>query len=385
VVSAGDDGGMLAVTLPVPTGSLSVEGVTYVPPGTSAIVLQGVSLSASPGECVGIIGPSGAGKSTLARLMMGVNPPTMGRVRVDGADIALWMRAGGARRLGYLPQEVELFEGTIRDNIARLGEADIDSVVEAARLVGLHDAVMQLPLGYDTPIGGHGVRLSGGQRQCLGLARAFFDSPQLVVLDEPNANLDETGEQALYRAVEKMKAVGTTIIVITHRFGILNVTDKIAVMRGGVISAFGTSEEIYDRFFRQPTQHAPPTPATPAKIVAERDELQANEPEGEAETSLEPEAEVETAPEPETATEPEAEAETVPEPETKACAETAPEPDADAAQPAPEASDRAATETAGPAQQTPRDAVAAAVTRKRSGLPRAVPLSVRPVCLNGEV
>lgn len=236
--------------LPAPVGSLAIENVTYVPPGTNSIVLQGVSLRIAPGECLGVIGPSGAGKSTLARMMMGVGTPTMGRVRVDGADIGLWMRAGGARHLGYLPQEVELFEGTVKENIARLGEADTQSVVEAAQLVGLHETIMGLPLGYDTPIGGRGVRLSGGQRQCVGLARAFFGGPRLVVLDEPNANLDDTGEQALHRAVEAMKARGTTIVVITHRFGILNVTDKIAVMRAGTISAYGTSAEIYERFFR---------------------------------------------------------------------------------------------------------------------------------------
>ncbi|HSP23617.1 MAG TPA: type I secretion system permease/ATPase, partial [Saliniramus sp.] len=207
--------------LPRPTGALSIEGVTFVPPGSTSLVLQNITLRIAPGECVGVIGPSGAGKSTLARVIMGISTPTMGRVRLDGADIGLWLQTGGARHLGYLPQEVELFEGSIKDNIARLqDDADDEEVISAAKLVGLHEVIMQLPQAYDTQIGEAGLRLSGGQRQCLGVARAFFGSPRLVVLDEPNANLDDDGERALFRAVEQMKAAGTTIIVITHRFGI---------------------------------------------------------------------------------------------------------------------------------------------------------------------
>ncbi|WP_230532615.1 type I secretion system permease/ATPase [Microvirga roseola] len=251
-----------AFPLSRPAGSLTVDNLTFVPPGSTNLVLQAVSIRLSPGECIGIIGPSGAGKSTLARMIMGISTPTMGRVRLDGADIALWLHGGGAKYLGYLPQEIELFEGTIKDNIARLRDAEPEEVIRAAKLVGLHDTIMQLPRGYDTQIGEGGFRLSGGQRQSLGLARAFFGSPQLVVLDEPNANLDDTGEQALYHAVEQMKAAGTSVIIITHRFGILNVTDKIAVMRGGTVSAFGTSDEIYQKYFRK--MRAEPGPSETA-------------------------------------------------------------------------------------------------------------------------
>lgn len=256
------DGTAEAFGLPEPEGLLTVDGLTYVPPGSNALVLQGISFSVAPGECVGIIGPSGAGKTTLARIIMGISKPTMGRVRLDGADISQWLQADGAKHLGYLPQEVELFEGSIKDNIARLRDADTEDVVQAAQLVGLHNAIMQLPRGYDTLIGEGGFRLSGGQRQCLGLARAFFGSPHLVVLDEPNANLDDYGEKALYRAVERMKASGTSIIIITHRLGILNTADKIAVMGGGTIKAFGSAQEIYNKFFRKPDtadrESAPP-------------------------------------------------------------------------------------------------------------------------------
>lgn len=235
--------------LPAPRGAVSVDAVTFVPQGTNQLVLQNLTLQITPGECVGVIGPSGAGKSTLARLIMGVISPSIGRVRLDGADIALWIKGGGSRHLGYLPQEVELFDGSVRDNIARLADADPRAVVEAATLAGVHDVILQLPDGYDTHLGDGGPMLSGGQRQLIGLARAFFGSPSLIVLDEPNAHLDEAGEKALHHAVQQVKARGATIIVITHRFGILDLCDKVAILRQGMLGACGTSEEIYQRYF----------------------------------------------------------------------------------------------------------------------------------------
>jgi ATP-binding cassette subfamily C protein len=263
-----DDRARPAFPLPRPSGALSIENVTFVPPGTTTLVLQGVSLRVAPGECLGVVGPSGAGKSTLARMIMGIATPTMGRVRLDGADIGVWLETGGARHLGYLPQEIELFEGSIRDNIARLRNADPEAVVEAARLVGLHETIMRMPRGYDTQIEHGGLRLSGGQRQCLGLARAFFGSPRLIVLDEPNSNLDDNGEQALHRAVERMKAAGATIVILTHRLGILDATDKIAILRGGTLSAFGRSDEIYETYFRKLAAAPPPVEAAaPAGAV----------------------------------------------------------------------------------------------------------------------
>jgi ATP-binding cassette subfamily C protein len=245
--------GETTLSLPRPTGGIAVENVSFVPTGTANLVLQGITLSLQPGECLGVIGPSGAGKSTLGRMIAGIATPTMGRVRLDGAEMSLWLDAGCARYLGYLPQEVELFEGSVKDNIARLGDAEAETVIAAAKLVGLHDAILRLPRGYDTTIGGAaGIHLSGGQRQSIGLARAFFGAPQVLLLDEPNSSLDEAGEQLLYRALEQQKAAGKTIIIITHRLGILDLTDKIAVLRGGLLSAFGSSEDIYQRFFKRP-------------------------------------------------------------------------------------------------------------------------------------
>ena len=240
------------IRLPRPAGKLTIDNVSYVIPGSGRLVLQGVSLSLEPGECLGVIGPSGAGKSTLGRLIAGVVTPTMGRVRLDGADVSTWLHGNGGSFFGYLPQGVELFEGSIKQNIARLGDADSEEIIEVGKLAGLHEGILALPRGYDTEIGDAAVSLSGGQLQGIGLARAFFGSPQLVLLDEPNSNLDSAGENALYGAIERMKAAGTTIIIITHRLSILDTTDKIAILRNGMVSAFGTSAEIYERFFKPP-------------------------------------------------------------------------------------------------------------------------------------
>lgn len=196
---------------------------------------------------LGVVGPSGAGKSTLGRLIAGTVPPTTGHVRLDGADVGVWMASGGHRYFGYLPQDVELFAGTVAENISRLSEASSADVIAAARLVDLHDTVMRLPRGYDTHIGEGGARLSGGQRQKLGLARAFFGDPRLIILDEPNASLDPEGEEALRRAIDEMKSRGATIIVIAQRLGILSVADNVLVLDNGMVNAYGERREIAER------------------------------------------------------------------------------------------------------------------------------------------
>ena len=235
------------MALPRPEGELYVERVSYVPPGADAPTLRGISFELAPGEVLGIIGPSAAGKSTLARLIAGTWLPTAGNVRLDGADINVWLDSGGSHHLGYLPQDIELFAGTVRENIARLAETSPEDVIEAARLAGLHETIMRLPRGYDSEIGDGGLRLSGGQRQRIGLARALFGKPRLVVLDEPNASLDYDGEEALMHAIAHLKVLGTTVVVIAHRPSILGLADKLLVLRNGAIDVFGERSEVIAR------------------------------------------------------------------------------------------------------------------------------------------
>ena len=233
-----------------PKGSLVVNNVGAAVPGTGHLMLRGVSFRLAPGECLGIIGPSGSGKSTLGRIIAGVGAPTTGSVRLDHADLVS-VRDKAGWRLGYLPQDIDLFGETVKDVIARLDGADLQKVVAAAKLTGLHEPILGLPQAYDTVVAG-GISLSRGFRQRLGLARAFYGDPHLVVLDEPNASLDSLGERVLFDAIEEMKAANTIVVVITHRIGILAATDKIAIMQGGAISAFGDSEEIYGRYLARP-------------------------------------------------------------------------------------------------------------------------------------
>src|SRR6185437_1471805 len=230
--------------LPEPEGELSVERVGFVPPGSDVPTLRGVSFRLTPGEVLGVIGPSAAGKSTLARLIAGCWDPTTGNVRLDGADIGVWLDSDGASHIGYLPQDIELFAGTVRENIGRLGEADPNDVIEAAKLAGLHETIMRLPRGYDTEIGDAGLKLSGGQRQRIALARAVFGAPRLIVLDEPNSSLDFEGEEALLQGIAHLKAGGTTVIVIAHRPSILQLADRLLVLRNGVVDLFGEKGEV---------------------------------------------------------------------------------------------------------------------------------------------
>jgi ATP-binding cassette subfamily C protein len=233
-------------TKPTPRtqGDLKVDRLVFAPPGSDVPVLKGVSFQLSPGEVLGIVGPSAAGKSTLARMLIGVTKPTTGGVYLDGNNVYLWERGSFGDMVGYLPQSVSLLDGTIRDNIARMRDADPRLVLEAARLADVHDMIGRLPLGYDTRLGDGGYLLSGGQRQRIGLARALYGRPRLIVLDEPNANLDTDGERALIRAIEALRADGAIIVLIAHRPSIMQAADKIMVLQEGKISQFGPRSAI---------------------------------------------------------------------------------------------------------------------------------------------
>lgn len=233
--------------LPAPRGVLSVENLMASPPGVQAPVLKGVSFSAAPGEILGIVGPSASGKSTLARNLVGVWPAMAGKVRLDGADIYAWDKIELGPHIGYLPQDVELFDGTVAENIARFGELDSPRIVRAAQIAGVHDMVLRLPQGYDTPLGAGGSSLSGGQRQRVGLARAMYGDPAFVVLDEPNSNLDDVGEAALLQALAIFKQLGKTVVVITHRPSVLNGVDKLLVLRDGVVVLFGPRQDVLNK------------------------------------------------------------------------------------------------------------------------------------------
>jgi PrtD family type I secretion system ABC transporter len=230
--------------LPRPEGALSVERVVGVPPGSNKPVVKGITFSIGAGEALGIIGPSAAGKSTLARMLVGIWKPASGHVRLDGADVADWDHRQLGPYIGYLPQDVELFDGTVAENIARFTEPDPEAVIAAAQLAGVHDMILRFENGYDTRIGEAGAILSGGQRQRVGLARAVYKRPALVVLDEPNANLDGQGEEALKRALTALKEGGTTVILVAHRPSIVSVLDKLLVVRDGQVEEFGPLAEV---------------------------------------------------------------------------------------------------------------------------------------------
>ena len=232
------------MSLPAPTGKLSAEQVMVVPPGSKNIVVRGVNMELNAGEALGIVGPSASGKSCLARALLGIWPTHSGKVRLDGADIFAWNRAELGPYVGYLPQDIELFDGSISENICRFGDVDPDKVVEAAKTAGVHELILHLPQGYDTIIGGSGGILSGGQRQRIGLARAIYGSPKYLVLDEPNSNLDDQGERELVEAIRRIKSEGATVIIITHRTMVLQCVDKILVMRDGAASHFGPRDQV---------------------------------------------------------------------------------------------------------------------------------------------
>lgn len=231
--------------LPVPTGALSVEGLTYMAPGVGTPILRAVSFRVAPGEMLAIIGPSASGKTTLSRLLVGVLKPTQGHVRLDGADVFDWARSDFGGNVGYLPQDVELLPGSIRTNISRFARDVTDEeVIRAAMEADCHQMIMQLDLGYDFVLSDGGLQLSGGQRQRVGLARALFRNPRFVVLDEPNASLDTQGDAALARAIEELKRRGVTTIVISHRSNLLRLADKVLVLQEGRASRFGNARAV---------------------------------------------------------------------------------------------------------------------------------------------
>jgi len=232
------------MSLPAPEGKLGVEHVVVFPPGSQLPAVKGVSLNLDAGEILGIVGPSASGKSSLARALLGIWPARSGKVRLDGADIASWDRAELGPYIGYLPQDIELFSGSISENISRFGELSPEKIVEAAKLSGVHEMILGLPQGYDTVIGGAGGVLSGGQRQRIGLARAVYNNPKLMILDEPNSNLDDQGEKELVEAINRIKQVGCTVIVITHRTMVLKCVDKILIMKDGLAVAFGPKDDV---------------------------------------------------------------------------------------------------------------------------------------------
>ena len=233
-----------AMPLPAPKGFLQAEAVVAGAPGSPLAILRGVTFALQPGEVLAVVGPSASGKTTLARLLVGLWPAASGKVRLDGVDVFAWDKAELGPNVGYLPQDVELFDGTLSENIARFGELEPAKVQAAAKAVGLHEFILALPQGYDSPVGREGAMLSGGQRQRVGLARAIYGDPVFVVLDEPNSSLDETGDAALSAAILQLKAQGTTFVVMTHRTSILSVVDKMLVLREGQVQAFGPRDEV---------------------------------------------------------------------------------------------------------------------------------------------
>jgi ATP-binding cassette, subfamily C, type I secretion system permease/ATPase len=244
------------LTLPRPKGRLSVEGVTYAPPLSSKPILRGVTFAIEPGEVLGVIGPSGAGKSTLSRHLVGVLAPSAGAVRLDGADVSNWVKTSLGQHVGYLPQDIELFADTVAANISRFQEGEDRDVILAARMADVHEMILRLPDGYDTQVGEGGAILSGGYRQRIGLARAIFANPSLLVLDEPSSNLDSEGDAALADCILQLKKRGTTVVIVSHRPSTIGVVDKILVLRDGVAEMFGPRAEIMSRLTRAVPVHA---------------------------------------------------------------------------------------------------------------------------------
>ena len=245
VLADGGAGKRETMPLPCHEGRLTVDRLVYIPPGIDRPVLRGVSFAIEPGEALGIIGPSGAGKSTLARLVTGICEPTAGGVYLDGHSTFLWEREDFGRHVGFVPQTVTLLDGTVAENIARMrADADPAAVIEIAKRAGLHETIMRLPFGYATRVGEAGFVLSGGQRQRLALARALFGNPKLVVLDEPNANLDEEGERVLIDAIDAAREAGAAVMVIAHRPSIIAGVDKLLVLKDGLVDKFGAREAV---------------------------------------------------------------------------------------------------------------------------------------------
>lgn len=253
--------------LPAPQGELRVEQAVFGIKPQEPAIIKGVSFQLPAGASLAVIGPSASGKSTLARLLVGSWKPAAGTVRLDGADISAWAREDLGAHIGYLPQDVELFAGTISENIARMGAIDDGAVIEAAQRAGVHDMILRLPQGYDTPIGEGGTFLSGGQRQRIGLARALYGDPRLLVLDEPNANLDSDGEAALLQVMRDCRQRRVTLILITHRPAMLGEIDAVLVLREGRVSRFGPRDEVLAEVAPAMVQMKPPSAVEPLKAL----------------------------------------------------------------------------------------------------------------------
>ncbi|HYD04642.1 MAG TPA: type I secretion system permease/ATPase [Reyranella sp.] len=250
-----------SLALPKPAGRLSVEGLSYVAPGSPRPLLRNVSFGLEPGEILGIIGPSGAGKSTLARHLVGVLAPTAGTVRLDGADVTAWSRNGLGAHVGYLPQDIELFADTVASNISRFQTGDDEAVLEAARMAGVHQLILRLSQGYETAVGEGGAVLSGGIRQRIGLARAVYASPSLVVLDEPSSNLDADGDMALADCLIELKKKGVTVILISHRPTSIVTADKLLLLKDGAVEMFGPRLDVLSKLAPRPVNRPASVPA----------------------------------------------------------------------------------------------------------------------------
>ncbi|MBV4485026.1 type I secretion system permease/ATPase [Pseudomonas sp. SWRI153] len=259
-----------AMALPAPKGQITFEQVSAGPPGRRTATLHMVNFNLGAGEVLGVLGASGSGKSTLARVLVGVWPTLGGTVRLDGADIHRWNRDQLGPYVGYLPQDIELFSGSIAENIARFSEADAQKVVAAAQQAGVHEMILRLPQGYDTQLGEDGSGLSGGQKQRVALARALYGTPSLVVLDEPNSNLDTVGEAALASAIAQLKAQGTTVILVTHRSSVLAQADKLLVLNDGRLQAFGPSQDVLKALSGQQDQQREKAAQTPGGLSMSR-------------------------------------------------------------------------------------------------------------------
>ncbi len=256
--------------LPKPKGHLVADKLLYLPPGTKEPVLNGVSFELQPGESLAIVGPSGSGKSTLARMLVGCLHPTAGKIRLDATELRNWDRRQFGEFTGYLPQEVELFPGTIRENVCRMrDDLPDETVYRAAQLTSVHEMICHLPSGYETVLERSGAPLSGGQKQRIALARAFFGDPALVVLDEPNSNLDAIGEQALTEAMQRARKCGITVVVVTQRPALLNIVDKVLILRAGRADAFGTPQEVLRRLYAAKGAEAPVASSLPPVEAAE--------------------------------------------------------------------------------------------------------------------
>lgn len=256
--------------LPPLRGHVKLEDLVIAVPGRSAPILNGITLTIEPGTTVALIGPSAAGKSALARAILGLYPPARGRVCLDGADVHNWDRMQLGPYVGYLPQDVELLDGTVAENIARFGDIDADRVVEAARWAGIHDMVLTLSQAYDTPLIGGGVTLSAGQQQRIGIARAIYGRPRVVVLDEPNANLDQAGEAALMTTLMQLQRDGCTVVLVTHRTNVLQAVQKIAMIVGGKVAVYGPREEVLATITQPAQSSIPPKQAGAASLTRAR-------------------------------------------------------------------------------------------------------------------